>query len=763
MAVSSEEFIFEKNRLEETKKWIDNRINEIHEENLNLEKKISDLKKSSGGKYNYELDVLLKNQENQENTLEKYKEATENPYFARIDFREKRRDTESFYIGKIGLDNMDKGEEMVIDWRAPIADLYYSGTEGTCFYKAPIGVVEGELSLKRKFIIKNSEILDVFDEGINKIILKSAESNEENELIDDFLKINLESSASKKLKDIVATIQKEQNEIIRADIGKSIIVQGSAGSGKTTVALHRLAYLLYKYKDILSGEDVLVIAPNKLFLDYISDVLPSLGANKVQQKTFENMALEFLKLKYRVYTKDAKLADVMEQTDKKLVKFITNASKIKGSMQYKTIIDRYIGLLEMEDLDHGDIEVFGQILFTSREISRLFMKDLKHLPIGKRKKEIQRYFKGKLREKKAIISEKIDLDYQNRIRDIKESIGDEEEKRRIIVEIYDERDEKKKSLGKELRKVVKEYFNDWQYDNIEKLYLDMYNDEDIFDIITDGKIPEALANYMREELNNNIKSKRIDSDDLAAMLYLKFMVEGVDDELFKHVVIDEAQDYSLLQIYILKYISSGNSFTIVGDTGQSIYYYKGIDDWNKLMDKVYDGNIEYIPLTQSYRSTVEIVNFANKVLEKQENSLKPAKPVLRHGMEPKIINYSKKEEFIDTLDNIVKEVKGKGKTTIAVIGKNLKECNEINKILKKSKYHWELIKDSGSNFKSEYIVIPSYMTKGLEFDCSIVYNCNEENYGNNELDKRLLYVVLTRALHMEYIFYTGDISNLINN
>ncbi len=266
----------------------------------NINNKINAIKKEVKGAYNYEVETLQNSLQMNTKNLADYKSSVSSPYFARIDFREKLKDTESFYIGKIGLLDEEDKEEMVVDWRAPIADLYYSGVQGKASYEAPVGNIEGELLLKRKFIIKNQKLIDAFDEGINEIILNFDGDNEENALIDEFLKINLEENRGNKLKDIVSTIQKEQNDIIRADMYKPLIIQGSAGSGKTTIAIHRIAYLLYKYKNKISGEDVLILAPNKLFLDYISEVLPNLGVSKVKQSTFNRFSKEILKFNYEI-------------------------------------------------------------------------------------------------------------------------------------------------------------------------------------------------------------------------------------------------------------------------------------------------------------------------------------------------------------------------------------------------------------------------------------------------------------------------------
>jgi DNA helicase-2/ATP-dependent DNA helicase PcrA len=763
MAINKKEMEFEKHKLEDTEEWLNKQINLEAVKEEELKKKVAMLKKSSGGTYSEELALTQQVYEFANKNLEKYSEAASKPYFARIDFRERRRDTESYYIGKFGLNDSSVGEEKVIDWRAPIADLYYSGQQGEVSYKAPIGFVEGELSLKRKFLIKDEKLENAFDEGINDIILKSSnDGTDDNALVDEFLKINLEESIGSKLKDVVATIQKEQNDIIRASKNTAMIIQGSAGSGKTTVALHRLAYLMYKYSENLSTHEILVVAPNKLFLDYISEILPSLGVSGVKQSTFEDIACSILKYSGKIYTKDMKFSEVMEETDKGKVKFITTSSKFKGSMTYKSIMDRYLKYIENQDIQVEDIIVSEHILFNSKEIKRLYSKDLIHFPLNKRKQEIKRYFNLKLKDLIPEMMGKIDYTYERSIQSVKRDIADELSKRKKIIELYDKRDEEKKQFKANAKKAIDEYFKQWSQASVIDLYFNLLKDEEIFNELTEGKISANLYAFIKAEIINNMSDKIIDSDDLAALLYLKLKIEGLEKFSFSHIVIDEAQDYSNFQLLMLKNIAVNDSFTIVGDIGQGIYYYKGIESWQKLINEVFMGEANYIPLSQSYRSTIEIINVANRVLAKQLNYITPAKPVLRHGKEPELIEYSQEKEFAEKLDEIVKSVKNSGKKSIAVIGKTFEECKHIKAQLKKySKNDWELIKSTDKNFQLEKIIIPSYMTKGLEFDCSIIYNCDEDSYGNNELDKKILYVVLTRALHLEYIFYKGKPSTLL--
>ncbi len=755
---------YERNKLKETREWIESQQIKIALDEKSLKKKIGDLRKASKGSYSEELETSTKLYNIIQKNVESYNEAYEQPYFARVDFREYRREKESFYIGKFGLGDIDTGEEKVIDWRAPIADLYYSGTQGEAYYKAPIGIIEGELSLKRKFLFRNREIEECFDEGINEIILKSGLGEDEGSaLIDEFLKINLEESTGSKLKEVVATIQKEQNDIIRADKTSPLIVQGSAGSGKTTVALHRLAYLLYRYKETLSGEDILVVAPNKLFLDYISEVLPNLGIDKVKQQTFEQVVMEKLKIKGKVITKDKKLADLLEGKYEEESKYVLNESKLKGSLIFKQMMDRYIKILENEDSKVDNITVMGYKLFDSKEIKRLFTKDLIHFPINKRKDEIKRYLSLKLNEKIYNVLEKIDFQYEYQISRLKKQMDDNAERRKKLIEIYDERDNLKKEIKTNGRKDFDEYFKNWKGIDTSHLYNNFFNSEEIFGKVSGGIIPVPLTNYIREKINDNISKGIIDSDDLAAMLYLKFKIEGLtESEQYKHIVIDEAQDYSLFQLHVISMLCLGNSLTIVGDLGQGIYSYKGINDWNAVIKDIYGDKCTYTALTQSYRSTIEIIKYANLVLEKQNNSLKPALPVLRHGEEPRITEFTNQKDFCKSLDEIVGKVLEEGKTSIAIIGRTYEECKKIKDATKKySQYNWNLVKEADKDFKLDLLIIPSYLTKGLEFDCSIIYNVNSENYTEDELDKKLLYVALTRALHYEYLFYKGELSPLL--
>lgn len=746
MAITLNDLSYEQEVLKEKKNLINNEINIKTKKNDELESKIASLKKDAKGKYNEELDTMEKLYNVTSSSIVNYKEAIDKPYFGRVDFRERKKDCESFYIGKIGIMDSIEAEEVVVDWRAPIADLYYSGTIGDVSYEAPDGWIDGELKTKRKFIIEDGEIKDAFDEG-NELIIKG--SNGDENLIDEFLKINLEESSSTKLKEVVATIQKEQNDIIRAPLNSALIIQGSAGSGKTTVALHRLAYLLYKYRRNLTGNDILVVAPNKMFLDYISNILPSLGVDKVKQYTMEQVALNILKMKTKYISKEEKLSEYINGNEDK--DLLIEASRFKGSIEFRDILDNYIEFLEKQEYENiYDIKCEGFVLFKATEIRKLYVEDMKNLSLNKRKEEIRKYF---LKKKKIVLGqvfEKLDMFYDLKVKKIKRDLEDSEERRKMLTLVYNERDEKKASLLNQYKSIIEENIKVYNVKNIYTVYKELFFNEEIADKVQINKISPELLKYIKESFDINDNKKIIDGDDIIAMAYLISKINGIDDKnKFRHIVIDEAQDYSPLAFSMIKEICSMESFTVVGDLAQGIYFFKGITDWNILKEKIFK-NSEFIYLKQSYRSTVEIIDYANKIFRRQKLNFEPSRAVLRHGKEVKHIEVATQKDMVMKIDNICEDVLNSGKRIVAVTCKSSDECKKVYSYLRKnSNYSWTLVKDRMDDFEFNFMVIPSYMTKGLEFDCSIVIN--ESSYEDNIFDNKLLYVVLTRALHFQYI------------
>lgn len=756
-----DEILLEEQRvLEDKRKLIKNEINFKSNRLEEIATKLSQLVKEVKGSYSVEKETFKVLKESLEKDIGNYTEAINNPYFGRIDFKENGNFEEIIYIGKNGISNTKDVEEIVVDWRAPVADLYYSGTSKESYYKSPKGIIEGKLETKRKFLFNNDEIEKVFDEAIDQIMVSGEEGKE---LVDEFLKINLEANTGKKLKEVVSTIQKEQNEIIRWPKNLPIIVQGSAGSGKTTIALHRLAYLIYRYNENLKGEDILVLAPNKLFLNYISDILPSLDVSEVKQNTFEDLMLSKLKIKLEVYDKDKKIKQILNEKDEFKKKLILNSSKVKGTLVYKKMLERFIKLIEHISFDIKDIRVKEEVLFDRKYIEKLYKNDFKMHPINKRKDEIKKYLQLNLKNKVEVTLAAIDEKYDFKVLEIKREHKDIEKRRKFLIDIYDERDMLKESVKKNAKREFNAYFKEWKSINSSDLYKEFFNNEELFDSATAGRIPKVLEQYMKSEFDNNIKNNIIDEDDLAPLYYIKILIDGIsDEERFKHIVVDEVQDYSMFQLDVIRNLAIGNSLTLVGDLAQGIYYYKGINSWDELIKDVFNSEATYVQLSQSYRSTVEIIDFASKVLNSQNLNIKECKPVLRHGEKPKIIEVKIEEEYVTEIENIIKLLKENNKRSMAVITKDDKEANNFYRILQKnSKYKFGIVTEKNDKCEEDFLIIPSYLTKGLEFDCTILLNPSEDRYSESLLDKKLLYVSLTRALHMEFIIKLDSITKLI--
>lgn len=757
-----ENLALEKVILEQKRKDILREVEEKRKYQEEIAEKLSILTKESKGNYNQEKENTEKIYNLLKKEIENYEEALKCPYFGRVDFEEKLGIEEQIYIGKKGITSTAEGEEIVVDWRAPVADLYYSSTGGKAYYRAPVGVIEGRLNLKRKFLFNANSLEKIFDESINNIIINEESGSE---LVDEFLKINLEESRGKKLKEVVATIQKEQNDIIRWPKNLPLIVQGSAGSGKTTVALHRLAYLMYRYRESMEGKDILVLAPNKIFLDYISDILPTLGSNDVRQTTFQELVMKYLKLKGKIKTKDDKLKDLIEKEDTREKQYIVNSSRVRGDLLFKSIIDRYIALLESSAIEIKDILVSDYVLFSKREIMRLYLKDLQSYPINKRKDEIKRYLLLKLKERIEILIIQIDREWDLKIRAIKKELDDGEERRHRLRKIYNERDELKEYVRHDSKKILNQYFKNWRGITCNDIYVNLFKDDEMFELATANKIPKSLAEYIKSDVISNSEKGIIDEDDLPVLFYIHTLLEGIDEkEKFKHIVVDEAQDYSPFQIYLINSLSKGNSLTLVGDLAQGIYHYKGIKSWSDITEGVFNGKATFITLSQSYRSTVEIIEFANSTLDAQGLGLKSAKPVLRHGDKPEVIKSVSRKNSVVIIEEIIRKLHSNGKHSIAIITKSYNEGKILEKELKKhTNINFTLVKgNEKESINTDVIIIPAYLTKGLEFDGTIIYNPTEKNYPDNILSQRLLYVALTRALHNEFIITEEELSKNIS-
>lgn len=636
----------------------------------------------------------------------------ERPYFARIDFKDdKKQNKEKIYIGKIGVLDLD-GNIVITDWRAPISTLYYDSNLGRVEYIAPEGIVKGDMSLKRQIIISNNKVIDIFD----------VDSVSDDELLKPYLGAN----ADNRLKNIVASIQGEQNYIIRKGIEKNIVVQGVAGSGKTTVALHRIAYLMYNNSDKYKADQFMVIGPNKFFINYISNVLPDLDAGNAVQLTIEELAKKFIDedILFEDVTKN--LSDIIDDgIEKEYLKF-------KNSMEYYRLLDNYLNNIE-DGFIWAKGLVINNIQILSKEDIENVYKTVNGNSVSQKLEMTSKVIANRLKNNNDVyeyIKNSMDTLCQNE--------KDVDKKRNLIKKEFDMlKDLTSTGFEKQLKKLL----------NIDKVkVLKIYSD-----------FIESLNNMdeLKKDTLQLLKKKICQNEDIAALLYIKYYLFGNEKfKKYRQVVVDEAQDFGKFTFYMLKLLISNATFSVFGDVAQGIYSYKSIDDFNEILEDVFK-EAEYIKLKKSYRTSIEIMNEANKI--SKEIGLDEALPVIRSAG-PVIkskINKSDKENYIV---NQVKKYKEAGFKSIAIIYKNQKELVNMNKKLKENSIESEIIYKDQEKYDGGICLLTSYLSKGLEFDVVIIADAQDDIYKyNNKLDMKLLYVSMTRALHKLELVYDTNI------
>lgn len=654
------------------------------------------------------------------------KTSVNKPYFARIDFTsDEDGKVSTVYIGKNGV--IKNTDIIVTDWRAPVSSLYYDAEIGRCSFEAPNGKISGNMSLKRQFEIELGELQEYFDVDLV--------SN------DELLQKYLNSNNDARLKSIVSTIQKEQNDVIRKKIFDNIIIQGVAGSGKTTVALHRIAYLVYNYMKTIKQNQYLVIGPNPVFLKYIKSVLPDLDVSSVEQCTFEQFAQMYIDENISVNSSDKKVIDNIEGKNN------SDVDKFKCSIKYKKMIDKFLKIyfysITSKSLMLGNFEVIPQNIM--REIfegtEEVYSKDLNNkieITIDRLCKYIENNY------------DFITSRYNNYSFELFKNVQTDEEKNKMRNMFSKDRTE----LSKNCRSILRKYFNKSKVSTIKlyKLFISSINDYDIYNY---NNISE-----LKRKTQKNIKNNSYDFEDLSALIYIKTAL-GLNKnyERIKHTVIDEAQDLGEFNFYVLKESLPASTFSIFGDLAQSIYDYRGINNWNEVNEVMFSGNGEIVNFNKSYRTTAEIMESADDVLD--SIGLSRSDMVVRHGNPVQVSEIEDANNIPEYIAEKICEYKEKGYKTIAVISKTDLLSNYINKALKMFGINIPNVtaNDDLIDEKFRVCTISNQLAKGLEFDAVILNNANEEIYSSNSsLDMKLLYVALTRALHELDIVYSGTIT-----
>lgn len=647
-----------------------------------------------------------------EETRQRLKLLENEPYFGRLDFQEESKaEAKPLYIGKRGMDLEKTGEPYVIDWRAPVASLFYSFTGGDApvSYEAPDGTIHGEIHRKRNISIRDKtlgRIVDSYERGGDNIGLN-----------DEFLLYKLGDKKDNRLRDIVSTIQAEQDRIIRAPRHKALIIQGAAGSGKTTVALHRLAFLLYQYQQQVRAERMIIFAPNTMFLDYISGVLPELGVGNVKQTTFAEWALDRLdgNVKLAKDFSEGELRFSLEGTRPEIGD--DTPGRYKGSLAFKALLDERLASFESRFIDPQPFEAWDNRVLPGAKIREWFKVEYQHYPLAPRldrlSARINRWLEMQLNE-----------------------IGDPKIR---------------KQRAKTGKQRLRSYTNKLPKANALSFYQSLFSSE------TAESIPEKTLADTRKYL----KKGEVRAEDLPALVWIHYAFNGSQNLAFDHVVIDEAQDVSPMQVAVLNAFMSEPSFTILGDLAQGIHAYRGVLRWEELSDVFSEQYRSYHALQQSYRSTLEIIEFANRILPHTGTGLTPAVPVFRSGDPVELVRLEDAGESARFIERFVADNRARGMQTIAIVGRTDAACARLAEQLAASSLEVNLIREGQTHYRGGITVVPVYLAKGLEFDTALIADADGRHYAATPQDAKLLYVACTRALHRLTLIYSGEPSPLI--
>ena len=601
-----------------------------------------------------------------ESVINKHKRLTKIlaiPYFGRIDFLEKKENSKVMptYIGIHTFYDPESRATLIHDWRAPVSSMFYDHELGEAGYRSPSGEIKGVISLKRQYRIRGGKM---------EFMIESALT-----VHDDILQKELSSNVDDKMKNIVATIQREQNQIIRNEDIRTLIIQGVAGSGKTSIALHRIAYLLYTFRDSISSKDILIVSPNKVFSDYISNVLPELGEETVPETSMEQILSGVLEHKYKYQTYFGLVNELLEKPSSSLIDRIA----YKASFGFISELDKFILHIENTYFKAADVKLTKYITIPAPFIEEQYLR-FNRYPIRRRFDAMADYMLDMLK-----------IQYAFTVTTAGRNL-----------------------LKKEIRLM-------FAGNNDIQVYKDFFkwtNNPGMF--------------KMR-------KGHTLEYSDLAPLAYLHLALEGNGNQPFrvKHLLIDEMQDYSPIQYKVIQKLFPCRK-TVLGDAGQSVNPY-GSSTAETIQKSLTASEI--MKLCKSYRSTFEITDFAQKIHPNAE-----LEPVARHGEKPQILQFGSAVEELSGIMGLISTYRKSGYKSLGIICKTEQQARKMADMLKSYANDISFLSSQSSAFVQGIVIISAHMAKGLEFDEVIIPQTDERNY-RSEIDKSMLYVAVTRAMH----------------
>lgn len=703
MALSNDQWNLEKQRLNRIFALVSSNIELLESK---LKKSVSQIRDSNkamwkeGKSYHYDFDDVVENlslldivqsdmmrHENILSQLKKMYLLKKSAYFGRFDFIEDGTDErDEIYIGTSTLE--DKYSTILIyDWRAAISSMFYECETGSAGFQSPAGQISGNMVLKRQYKIYLDKIESMFN---SSLVIE-----------DEILQSILSESKNDRMETIVSSIQKEQNRAIRDENHRVVYVDGPAGSGKTSIALHRAAWLLYRYREKISARNIIVYSPNEIFNDYISNVLPELGEENMQMSTFIKLAMSYLGHDFRYEDNYTQMEMLLGNNRNLKVEIL----KKKGSRDFAESIQEYVQFLGSGGYELCDVASNGNSLATLEELSELFYDDYNMHRISIRLEKINILLDRRL----VYITRKIRKNF------VEAAKQDLKEGKKVAYTA--------KSTIEELRKKI---FN-LTHPDIRKVYL--------------GFLMWYEDGILVKDFEKSMDSGYIRYEDIAPMMYLKLMMGYTwDFKEIKHLIIDEVQDYSYMEMLIFFSLYDKAQMTLLGDANQAINH---VTDSNDLKESV-AGDYYRVKLEKSYRSTRQIASFCNKLIDKKMNY----EYVDRDGPDP-IVKES--NNCVSDINKIIKLADGKN-SSVAIITKTVSEAEKIYRELGNDEI--KIIRKTDANFRRGIVITPSYLAKGLEFDTVIVVSTSKSPF-EGQVNKKLFYTCCSRALHELYIIYEG--------
>ncbi|GAB6181328.1 AAA family ATPase [Desulfotomaculum defluvii] len=662
--------------------------------------------------------------------IERYRKILPSPYFGRFDFIEEGfYQFEKIYVGLTTLLDPETENVYVYDWRAPISSIYYRYEQGPATYEAPVGLITGEVILKRQYKIQDSQLKYFFDCSIP--------------INDGVLQEILGHNASPKMRTIVETIQREQDLIIRDLENELLIVQGVAGSGKTSIALHRIAFLLYNgLHSGLDSHNMIIISPNATFSNYISSVLPELGEENVRQTTFYEIVQSALGDRFRLENRESQLESIIQLQGSEKGKAREKNLAFKGSRVFHQILERLLWHFQHRLIPFEDIYFNGVLLETRQQLKNRLLNDKTGLPLAK-----------KLLRLESIVLDKVRPLRKLRLARIEELVA-QSEGHELEIKSFS------RLLSIKEAKLFRERLQRFTRVDYWQLYNLLFQDHALFYRLARGlQLPEGIEQILSTTAAKLQKGEVL-YEDCAPLLYLKLKIEGGNYfSDIKQVVIDEAQDYYPLQYEIFKLLFDVTAnYTFLGDVNQIIEKNQAGAFYDEVALIMQKQRTIKLSLHKSYRSSYEINMFCKKLLGEE---LPQFISFERHGEAPRVVAVQNVEEMDRVILEDAKNYLTQRYETIALVCKGQQEATDVYERLK-SKIKLTLIQPMDGQVEKGVMVIPSYIAKGLEFDVVLVINTNRQNY-HTSFDRQLLYIACTRAQHRLVLYYTGQISPFLAN